>query len=486
MADGAGPWRRVVLGSFQNWYGHRDLGLPHDPIDVLVELNRWATDLDLDPEDDDNRQRIEELLWAAFLADLRAEFDRGRRAAVRSLNCVVLLDNADIVLGRRFLHQLVRDRRQRAVGEQDDADPLTVVVTSRGRLLANVPDAADVTVAPDDAHAGQLPHSTNWSRSWWLKYRLPDLTEDEVGRAVTDMALTWGGNERLTRVVYELTGGHPASTRLVLDAIAQSPPQQSIEPEVILSRAQSNATSDDSTTVEDEILGRLLGGVSEPTARDLETCAAARDSKQALALAGQDDLLASSDAHYEQDLGPTLWPAAESTGPTLMRRLLRRRLARRDSADLPSWSKVHAKLRHICRTGDDEAGELYHALAYGELGFVTQRLHQRRVELDSTTWYDLLTSVTQAPHQHRSREEPIDEVRTLVNSAELEQPFTPVGRLVAALWIANDPFTGSRRRDLHLQLADDYADVSRAYPDGPHAVFLEATRRHMRQAEWWE
>src|SRR5262245_12357166 len=70
------PGRYLALGSYQSWYGHRDLGLRNDPIDTLVDLNRWATDV----EDEDNRARIDELLWAAFLADLRAEFDRGRRA----------------------------------------------------------------------------------------------------------------------------------------------------------------------------------------------------------------------------------------------------------------------------------------------------------------------------------------------------------------------------------------------------------------------
>jgi hypothetical protein len=83
------PGRQLTLGDYRSWYGHRDLGLRKDPIDVLVDLNRWAAD----PDDEYGRQRIDELLWSAFLADLRAEFDRGRRATERSLNCVVLLDN---------------------------------------------------------------------------------------------------------------------------------------------------------------------------------------------------------------------------------------------------------------------------------------------------------------------------------------------------------------------------------------------------------
>lgn len=474
--------RRVVLGSFQHWYGHRGLGLPHDPIDVLVDLNRWAAD----SEDEDNRQRIDELLWAAFLADLRAEFSRGWRADERSVNCVVLLDNADTELGHLFLNQLLRARRQRAAGGQEDADPLTVVATSRGELLADVPSVHRSQVAPDDTRSGQLSDITDRSRSWWLQYRLPDLTEDEVGRAVTDMALPWGDNQRLAQVVYELTGGHPASTWLVLNAVATSPPRKWIEPEAILSQAEPGARSQHPPTVEDQMLARLLVGISDAALGDLVTCAAAREREQALALASQDDLLVSGQANYGEVLDPILWPADRSAGLTLLRRLLCRRLALRDPAVSPSWSGVYARLRHTCRAAGDEAGELYYALADGELGFVTRRLHQRLDELTSIAWYDLLTFVTQAPHRHRHREAPIDEVRTLVGSADLEQPLTSVGRLVAALRIAVDPFTDSRRRDLHLQIADDYSGVSRLCPGGPHTVFLDAARRHRREAEWWD
>lgn len=481
---------RIDPGSFRNWYGHQDLGLPHDPSDVMADLNRWAAN----SEDEDNRRRIDELLWSAFLADLRAEFGRRRWADDRSLNCVILLDNADTDLAHRFLNQLARARRQRAVGEQDDADPLTVVATSRGPLLAHVSrtDLADVPgtdrapVVPGNPRSGQLPQSTeNWSLYSWLRYRLPDLTEDEVGRAVADMALGWGDNQRLTQIVYGLTGGHPASTRLVLDAMVRSSPQKWIAPEEILSPTRPDATSQP-PTVEDEMLGRLLEDLATPTFPDLVTCAAARDRKQALALAGQDDLLVSGQVGYGKEIDPILWPAEESAGPTLLRRLLRRRLALRDSTVSPTWPNVYDRLRRICRNGHDEPGELYHALAEGELGFVTRRLHQRLTEGDSTTWCDLLASVTAAPRQHRGRASPIDEVRTLVGSADLDKTLISVGRLVAALWIASNPCTDSRRRHLHWQIAADYTDVSRHCPDGPHGVFLEAERRHHREAERWD
>lgn len=471
---------RVVLGFFQNWYGHRDLGLTNDSVDVLVDLNRWASD----DKDEDSRQRVDDLLWAAFLADLRTEFDRGRRADERSLNCVVLLDNVDTVLGRRFLEELVRARRQRVAGGQDDADPLTVVATSRGALLAEVPSTERTLVELDNARSGQLPDITDRSCRSWLQYRLPDLTEDQVGAAVAALDLGRGNDQRLTRVVFDLTGGHPASTSLVLDAVATYPPDNRIEPEAMVGRTFP-AQSAGSPSVEDQVLSRLLTGVSEAAIPDLVTCAAARERRHALTLASDDDLLVAGQTNYLEVLDTILWPPDGAVGAALLRRLLLRRLALRDPTVAPSWVEVHGRLRAVCRAEKDELGELYYTLATGELAVVVRRLHLRHSELEVAPWFALVESVTTAPHQCRRRENPIDEVRTLVRTAELEQPLRSLARLVAALWIAADPFGDSDRRDLYLQIAAGYSEVARLSPGGPPAVLLQAARRYQRQAEWW-
>ncbi|MFC4858281.1 hypothetical protein [Actinophytocola glycyrrhizae] len=470
------PNRQSSLGAYRDWYGHRDLGLRNDPVDVLVDLNRWATD----PDEEYSRERVDELLWSAFLADLRSEFDLGRRAGERSLNCVVLLDNADTELGRRFLAQLVHARRERIVGEPDGADPLTVVATSRGTLLAEVPDADQVRVTPEDLRAGRA-HHPDWSRYWWVGCRLPDLTEDEVGRAIADLGLLLGRHQRLTRIVYDLTAGHPASTSLVLDAIAKDTPGKWFEPAAILDRRGQQAP-----TTAEQMLDRLLEGTSDAALCDLVTCAPARRRGQALALAGREHLLVHSPAAYAETIDPLLWPPEESAGLSVLRRLLTRRLAERTGTDEPGWSEVHAQLRHICQAEDDEAGVLYHALADGEVGFVAAHLHRRLTELPCAGWYELITSVAAAPRLPRTGGAPVDEVRTLVTSARMEPEVVPVGRLLAALHVAADPFTDSRRGDVHLQIADDWADVGRLRPGGPHATFLEAARHHRREAEWWD
>jgi hypothetical protein len=481
------PNRRMA--AIQNWYGHRDRRLPHDPVDRLVDLNSWATD----PEYGDGRRRIDELLWDAFLADLRAEFGRRRRVDERTLNCVILLDNVDTELGRRFLQQLVWVRRQWAASEQNGADPLTVVATSRGALLAHrgallapAPDVGQASGIAENGRSGHLVPDTDWSPYWWRLYRLPDLTEDQVGTAVADLGLSWSDNQRLARLVHQLTGGHPAATRMFLDAIhtAAASAQQWIDPKAIFSRMPPEPVSGYAATVEDEMLAGLLVGVTDAQRRDLETCAAARNREQAFTLAGRDGLLVCGQAHYEEILDPILWSTDGSAGSILLRRLLRRRLARRDAADRPGWVQVYGELGRTCH---DEAGRLYCALATGDLATVSRRLRELLTELDSAAWFELLTSVTEAPLRHRCREAPADAMRTLVDAAGLtEHSSAAVAHLVAALWLVADPFTDSRRRILHLQIGDRYSEVSRFCPDGSHGVFLEAARRHRLEAELWD
>ena len=145
LLDGLVSWaptRRVVLGRGLAWYGHQDRGLARDSLDVLVDLNRRGRRSDLA----ENRAEVDELLMAAFVADLRDGFGATRRAARRPLNCVILLDNADTAMGLGFLVELVRARGQHAAHVADDADPVTVVVTSVcPPALAGVPDLLDAS-----------------------------------------------------------------------------------------------------------------------------------------------------------------------------------------------------------------------------------------------------------------------------------------------------------------------------------------------------
>lgn len=210
---------RITLGAFLDWYGHGGRGFTNDATAVLVDLNRWACDAD----DEDNSQRINELLWDAFLTDLGDEYRRAGRARDLSANSVILLDNVDTEGGRSFLSQLVRSRKARLAGYRLEPEPLTVIATSRGALLSDLPLAEQIEYSGDCDHAAHLVRSDGTVRHWWCRYPLADLTVDQVGSMVSELNLPDGNNERLTRMTHQLTGGHPSSTRLVLDAVAERP-----------------------------------------------------------------------------------------------------------------------------------------------------------------------------------------------------------------------------------------------------------------------
>lgn len=106
-------------------------------------------------------------------------------------------------------------------------------------------------------------------------------------------------------------------------------------------------------------------------------------------------------------------------------------VALRDSTVSPTWPNVYDRLRRICRDGVRRAQRAVPRPRRGEAG----------------------------PRDPATRRRAVDR---------------------------RGSCTDSRHRHLHWQVAADYADVSRHCPDGSHAVFLEAERRHHREAEWWD
>lgn len=471
--------RRLLLGSF-DWYGHRGHGRSNDAVHELVELNRWARNSD----DEDTRQRIDQLLWDAFLADLSDAFRSSRRADELSLNCVILLDNADTTLGRRFANQLVQARRLHAAGGNEPPDPMSVVVTSRGALLADVP-AADQVELPAAADETRGPaHHDDRHRQWWGRYQLEDLTRDQIGNMVSAVALREGNDQRLTSMTLELTGGHPASTRLLLDAVAERPANRD-ELAAVLDQPEPG-TPPVRLTVAERMQQHLLVDFPQEAFDDLVTCAASRERQHALRLATS-PLLAYTQAGYLAIIDPVLWPAVEGAGPVLLRRLLRLSLARRDSGDQRGWSEVFDWHRTCCAAAGDPAGELYYALANRDLAFVTQHLHERLTHDETTSWLELVASVTSAPRGRRAQDGPVapmDEVYTLMDEAAPPSSLEPLARLIASLWIATDPFSGSRRRGLHFQIDAAYIDIARLSHHGTEQL-LQVAHNHRRRAEEW-
>lgn len=461
----SGP-RRLVLGS-ASWYGHRDRGFRSDPVDILIDLNQWNAD----PTDEDNRQRIDQLLCDAFLADLSAAF---RGADKLPSNCVLLLDNVDTPLGQRFLRQLVGMRRQRLADGIEEPDPLTVVGSSRG-LLSTDPGRIEET----------------FKREWWYRYTLPDLTHDEIGSMVAGLELQQANNPRLTLLAEGLAGGHPAGTRLWLDAVAERPANRD-EPSMVLGQPEPGG-GPGSGSVAERMLAQQIVDVPEDVRGDLISIAAGRRRTDALRMATVGNLLHCSEANYVALIDPVLWPPTAGAGPALLRTLLLRLLAARQDGNWPNWPNWHEVFdcyRQDRRREGDEEGELYYALADDNPSFVAERLAVRVTGGGSECgWLTLLDSVVAAP-RNRARLTPgtsaMEEVRAMLGSPPAPRTLlTLLAQLVTSLWIAGDPLCGSRRRSLHLQIAADYVDLSRFAPNCSEQL-LERARTHQNEAENWK
>ncbi|MFG3340452.1 hypothetical protein [Glycomyces sp. NPDC048151] len=99
--------RFPTLYSFYKWFGHRDVGEVDEPLDYLANLNRWAHPLAAPgPAREAELRKRDRALVAAFLADLRHAYGRGRLAKEQWYCCVALLTNADALAGKAFLARL--------------------------------------------------------------------------------------------------------------------------------------------------------------------------------------------------------------------------------------------------------------------------------------------------------------------------------------------------------------------------------------------
>jgi hypothetical protein len=474
ILKGLTSWRRVVLGEGPRWYGHQDRGLGRDPMEVLVTLHRQAAH----PDVEDNRREVGELLWAAFLADLREGFRRGHRADERSLNCAVLLDDIDNHAGLGFVEGLVRARRQHAVYAPDDPDPLTVVATGRGAFSAGgLLSAGSVPTAVEATYADYLER---YQGQGWYPVLLGDLSYDEVGNMVAASVPHVGMNRRITTAVHGFTDGHPGSTRLLLDAIAEQP-VGGTNLHTILDAIEPGALESEPLTVEQRLLRRFLQGIPTDAWEDLVTIAAARDRAQALRLAAHSELLTASRGERSLIFGPELWTDDEVIRPVL-RRLLLRRLAARDSDHPASWSVVHGWFRGNCAEMGEDVGECYHALALGEMEFVTGRLADLLSTEDVKDWLDMLAAVTAAPNRLDPEVAPRNQVQALTEWVDPHDvPRAPLARLVAARWIAEDPLGDSHRRGLYLEIFADYDEIA-PYSRNGLAVLRSVAEKYHSEA----
>jgi hypothetical protein len=482
--------RRLILGKGQDWYADQDRALGRDALDVLVDLNQMAAS----PQKDGNGQAVAELLWAAFLADLRDDF-QSRAAAAWTLNCAVLLDNADAAVGRDFLGELITARRLRAAHAAGEADPLTVVATSRGEL-------ADLVTQPGRQipllTAADNPELARAAMGNWYPVLLPDLTSDEVGNMVAALELPGGAQHSITAAVYAFTVGHPGSTRMLLDATAAAA-GSAPDLQAVLAGLEPDALAPGRRPVQERLLCQLTTSLQHAPAgdplaagavEDLVTCSAARDQDEAFRLAEQSRLLADWHPQVSGIFTAEFWrpaqPGRVATMHPLVRQLLLRRLAARtgpDLADVPAapggsrghadWNRVHEWLQESSEKAGDTVCDLYHSLALGRVEHVARQLAGalRDVNLDPCAWIAILESVTAAPNREDHSQDLSAHLDALTSWAcPDDAPLAPIGHLVASAWICADPLRTGQRAALLVGMGEDALEIARSAGSGKRSL----------------
>lgn len=472
--------RKVVLGPGQDWYGHQDRDLGRNPLDALVDLNRRASR----PKAGSNRRLVAELLWAAFLADLHANFSH---ATGWNLNCAVLLDNADSPAGLQFLDELGRARAvRRAAHPRGEPDPLTVIATSRGAIPARVL-AAGWTATPlrgaSYADYDQLV-STGQAERGWYPVLLPDLTEAEVGNMVASLELRGVTDERVSPVLFRFTGGHPGAVHRIVGALTSSPDPANLAS--VLDAQEPRALKGERLTNGARLLRHLTSGLSQGAIKDLTTCAAARHLDDASAV--NSELLTGSRVAQREIFAPELW-IKDETGLTVMLPVLRRLLLRRLAGSPEDWTTTFEWLKRASVKAGAVSGELYYALALGEVEPVASRLSARLTELGAIAWLSLLHAVTAAPRaaappaapNTTAPSDPADVTELTTWADPRDMPAAAIGGLVAALWLLSNSLSAHDRPDLYTEAAASLEDIA-PYAGAGRMVLRAEAQKYNRLA----
>jgi DNA polymerase III delta prime subunit len=544
--------RAALFGTGQEWWRHQGPGLGGDPFDKLVTLRQdadrargrprmapdqedraSATDKEVpdaayQPGNREARARVTGLLWAAFLADLRENFADRRRAVNWTRNCVVLLDNADTKVSRLFLTELIKERNKRG---QDEPDPLTVAVTSRGGLIQPVRLGGLTPLAQASVERYQR-RTVPEAGQWWYPIALPAIDWQETGDQIALLELASIDTGALTTAVYALAGGHLAATRTLVAALGEQSPT-AVNPNLaaLLTAPEPETLEAGRRTVQQAMLDTLLTslGKDHAAAEDLGTCAAARHREAALRLSTEPTLmeqLPSEDGEGAAIFTAEFWRPDPTGVPAFLypvaRRLLLLRLAAREPHEATSWARVHAWLRHRARLDGKESAELYHTLALAgtpaaevaalvretaceepanpagspgtvdpmvhttPLEHVTRQIAARLVTTDAREWLNLVSHVTAAPNRLDRARTPRDQVRELTSwASQSEWPIGPVARYVAHSWLGADPLSAAHWRQLLREMAKELDLFAEHSNDAGLAVLRDEADRYREIAADW-
>ncbi|WP_328398036.1 hypothetical protein [Nocardia sp. NBC_00416] len=481
--------------------------------DMLIDLAKWAHG------DDESRAEADAIFGMAFLHDLRHAY-AGVRGSRRTLNSVLLLDNAHTPAGRLFL-QTLREARRRNGAEPD---PLVVVAASAQWLPAwsECWHRPGIHRFSDDTERREPEHRTgglewpvprnppdvladwaaadNPATSWfpWYLVDLSRLSAQTTGDLTADQRMR--SVPRVAAFVRGLTGGNAAATVDVIAALGQSGADDA------LTGARTVLTTPVGTrhdplpepvdvpgTVLERARERLLGDFPEAeNLRDLVTSAAGRTVDVLYQPEVLDSTLPDGEALL-QEVRNRLWiRTVDGAEPEMvldiwLRRILLCELADREPDDPRSWDGAHTICREVYRrkfTEGETAAEaeaLYHDLALGRLDGAIEYLsrpflpgHSEFGRTTATAWLSDLDLITSAPRRVDAERTPFAQVEAIVRDNGLE-PEHDMAWLITALWVSNDPL-GDPQRTLDRTIENEFRQLARGLGRGALLLYERAER----------
>ncbi|MEV6653738.1 hypothetical protein [Streptomyces sp. NPDC051219] len=471
------------LTASAHWYGRHPLTRNQDPMEALVELNLWRHE-----GDEEEQQRLNRVLFSAFLEDLR-------RNAARSFmprSYLMLLDNCHTEYGRRFLDLLIRARHDDTVVTGLACDPLTVVASSNRWLPRWGPATGDAwpwrlrgpdRASPEDWNVHRPTRDSE--DTWWYPLRLRDLNLDEV-RIRIELQL---GSQpdlapftRLKPFVHRLTGGLPRAVHQVLGVLRQSgaPAEGGPEQDRWLRTLPDRPLriGEQTRTLAETALGHLLRGFDDSERAALADYAAARD------LSVGTRVLSPGEALFGEVRARWLLAGPETTVPTLhpwLRRLLLWQLARRPD----DWDLAHELLAEHFRSERRPVQEMYHLLALERIDEVTDHLLARFPAVPAVQWISEFDAITAAPNRLPADGGPLELLAALAprRPGPAVDAASVIRGLVTARWVWSDPL-GDPAMRLNDMIAGGFTQLAQLRRNDIVALFNEAERyRHWRHPQ---
>lgn len=429
------PLVRAVVKQFVSdpvcaWYRSRselEINTDAPPEEVLLRLYTMSI-----PRTPERERLVEELLPAAFLADIRDAFDS--RVWDKNTYVTLFLDGYETLLtpssnfGRQLLESLIGNERH----QHGMADPLLVVLGSHSHPLTDLAAGRDGVSSVRIRYNRWIERlSTSTEDSSHLRDRyfpviLNFFTQEDTRQLLSRLArkhfldgvFTDLVGEQFVQAIQRATRGLPLYVALAAEVVLEARQRgQQVGPDEFdqVNTAIATVPDDQESERGDALLTLLLRQLPDAEQRHFLFYAAPHSLSV--------ELLAAEKVFPRQDLANQPWKdsrhfpffRAFEGGNIVLHPLIRGFLLNRLLLLPDAFTLIHSRLRgyfaQVASDGDDHAKieEAYHALALGDSeAAISLALHIQREKLP--LWESLLEAVAQAP--------------TLLMSPDVEQRAT--------------------------------------------------------------